>query len=69
MSKGVRKRTTIANLTERSERRIPCQHSVLFVEDKNGRRRNEQKSARHGSAMHDYCEFDRAKRDQLARCA
>ena len=67
MSKGVRKRTTIANLTERSERRIPCQPSGLFSEGESGRRRNEQRRAKHGSALLNYCEFDRAKRDRLAR--
>ena len=61
MSKGVRNRTTIANLTERSERCIPCQHSVLFVEDENGRKRNEQRRAWHESALLNYCEFDRTQ--------
>ncbi len=33
------------------------------AERESGRKRNEQRSARHGSAMHDYCEFDRAERE------
>ncbi len=46
-----------------ARRCIPCQHSVLFVEDESGRKRNEQRSA----IPHDYCEFDRAERDSSAK--